>query len=74
MNKKQIMTILNNNGIDENYLGPDMELELGTEEWMGVVEELTGKNPFDDNALTDEDHAKIQDFMDKLEELGIRTF
>ena len=69
---RDIKTILDNNGIDDDYFESmgGKEIETGTEEWLGVLSDITGKDAetaeFDKN-----DEAKIQAFMKKLEASGI---
>jgi hypothetical protein len=71
--REEIMDILNRNGIDEDYF-EDMggrEVEAGSEEWMDVVSELTGKNAYDDSNFTEEDNQRVMTFIQNMEALGI---
>jgi len=79
LNKNQIQemdmdikTILANNGINDDYFESmgGKEIETGTEEWLDILSDVTGKDAY--TAEFDEaDEAKIQVFMQKLEALGI---
>lgn len=67
-----VMSILKRNGIDDDYFESmgGMEIELGTEEWMGVLSDITGKDAYE--AEFDENDDKIiMTFISKLENLGI---
>jgi hypothetical protein len=74
MNKQYVIDVLLNNGIDANYLSNnDNEIEYGGDEWLNVISEITGKD--DERNFTDEDDAKIQQFMGIINrELNIRFF
>jgi hypothetical protein len=67
-----IKTILTNNGIDDDYFESmgGKEIETGTEEWLDVLSDVTGKDAYTAE-FDEEDEAKIQAFMQKLEALGI---
>ena len=67
-----VKTILDNNGIDDDYFESmgEKAIETGTEEWLDILSDVTGKDAY--TAEFDEaDEAKIQVFMQKLEALGI---
>lgn len=79
LNKNQIQemdmdvkTILTNNGIDDDYFESmdGKAIETGTEEWLDVLSDVTGKDAYTAE-FDKEDEAKIQAFMQKLEALGI---
>ena len=79
LNKNQIQemdmdvkTILTNNGIDDDYFESmgGKEIETGTEEWLDVLSDVIGKDAYTAE-FDEEDEAKIQVFMQKLEALGI---
>ena len=79
LNKNQIQemdmdvkTILTNNGIDDDYFESmgGKEIETGTEEWLDILSDVTGKDAYTAE-FDEEDEAKIQAFMQKLEALGI---
>jgi hypothetical protein len=76
MNKQYVIDVLLNNGIDANYLDEmDNEIELGGNEWMDVLSEITGKDAYDTSSITDDDYAKVQQFMGIINrELNIRFF
>ena len=67
-----VKTILDNNGIDDDYFESmgGKEIETGTEEWLDVLSDVTGKDAYTAE-FDEEDEAKIQAFMQKLEALGI---
>ena len=72
INEMDVETILTNNGIDDDYFESmgGKEIETGTEEWLDILSDVTGKDAY--IAEFDEaDEAKIQAFMQKLEALGI---
>jgi hypothetical protein len=79
LNKNQIQemdmdvkTILDNNGIDDDYFESmgEKAIETGTEEWLDILSDVTGKDAYTAE-FDKEDEAKIQVFMQKLETLGI---
>ena len=63
--KPNILQILANNGIDDEYLeNNDNEVEGGTNEWMDVISEITGKNPYETDTITSDDYTKVGQFID----------
>ena len=71
-NDDRVNQILTNNGIDDDYF-EDMggkEIESGGNEWMDVISDLTKKDAYKDT-LDANDNSKIQQFISKLEEMGI---
>jgi hypothetical protein len=79
LNKNQIQemdmdvkTILDNNGIDDDYFESmgEKAIETGTEEWLDILSDVTGKDAYTAE-FDEEDEAKVQAFMQKLEALGI---
>jgi hypothetical protein len=71
--REEIMDILSRNGIDDDYFGNigGREVEAGSEEWMDVVSDITGKNAYDDSNFTEEDNQKVMTFIRNMEALGI---
>lgn len=69
------MDILARNGIDDDYFEAmgGKEIEGGSEEWLDVIEDITGKHPYTDE-FDDEDNEKIEAFMEELEKLGIEFY
>ena len=67
-----VKTILDNNGIDDDYFESmgEKAIETGTEEWLDILSDVTGKDAYTAE-FDEEDEAKIQVFMQKLEALGI---
>jgi hypothetical protein len=52
--------------------GDEPMIEYGTEEWMAIVEEITGKDPYDNNTeYTEQESAAISKFVEEAEKLGI---
>jgi hypothetical protein len=53
-------------------LAAEPRIEYGTEEWMAMVEEITGKDPYDnDTEYTERESALIRKFVEEAEKLGI---
>jgi hypothetical protein len=73
--QNKILTILKNNGIDDEYFKGmgGKEIESGTEEWLGVLADVIGKNIYDDPNydFSEEEGDKIQQFISKLSDMGI---
>jgi hypothetical protein len=72
MSEEEVLNILNQNGVDDDYFESmgDKEIESGTEEWMGILTDLTGKDAFEAD-FDDVDNQKIMSFIKKLKEMGI---
>jgi hypothetical protein len=72
MPEEEILNILNQNGVDEDYFESmgGKEIESGTEEWMGILTDVIEKDAYEAD-LTDEDNQKIMSFIKKLKEMGI---
>jgi hypothetical protein len=70
-NKKLILNLLSSNGVDKEYL-EDMEgIESGSDEWLGILSELVGKDLYSEE-LDSNDDKLIREFIEYLEEeLGI---
>lgn len=70
-----VMDILARNGIDDDYFEAmgEKEIEGGSEEWMDVLADITGKDPYA-GEFDDEDNEKIEAFMEELEKLGIEFY
>ena len=67
-----VMKVLNNNGIDEEYF-EDMggrEIEMGCVEWVDTLCEITGKNVYEED-IDEEDDKKITQFVEIIEANGI---
>ena len=67
-----VMKVLNNNGIDEEYF-EDMggrEIEMGCVEWVDTLCEITGKNVYEED-IDEEDNKKITQFVEIIEANGI---
>ena len=71
-NAIDVMAVLNRNGIDEDYFESmgEKAVEMGSEEWMDVLSDITGKNAYNDE-FTPEDDELIQKFISDMEALGI---
>ena len=80
IDKYYVLRVLNNNGIDEEYLSDnDNMIEGGTEEWMDVLSELCdGIDVYDIdllNNISKEQLDKIEEFIRIMEEeIGIKLF
>lgn len=78
INFDYVMEVLSNNGIDKDYLDEmDGMVEGGSEEWMDVLSEITGKDAYDasiEGDFTEEDNKKIMEFINIMEENGIELF
>jgi len=72
MSEEEVLNILNQNGVDDDYFESmgGKEIESGTEEWMGILTDLTGKDAFEAD-FDDADNQKIMNFIKKLKEMGI---
>jgi hypothetical protein len=72
MDKNYVLSILVNNGIDDDYFESmgGKEIEAGDNEWMDVVSDLTNKDAYTDK-FTDDDNDKVQQFISKLSDMGI---
>ena len=73
LTRDEVKSILENNGINSEYLeDTDNEVIGGTEEWMDVIEEITGKDPYNDT-MGEEESKVINKFIDIMEnELNIQ--
>ena len=70
-----VMEVLNNNGVDQDYLEDnDNEIEGGSEEWMGVISEIIGKSAYNDSEWDEGDSEKIMEFIRVMETQGIVLF
>lgn len=49
-------------------------IESGGEDWMDVVSYITGKDAYDEFALTEDDHILIQEFISVMGEHGIELW
>ena len=68
----EVMKVLNNNGIDEEYF-EDMggrEIEMGCVEWVDTLCEITGKDVYEED-IDEEDDKKITQFVEIIEANGI---
>jgi hypothetical protein len=72
MDENYVLSILVNNGIDDDYFKSmgGKEIEAGDNEWMDVVSDLTNKDAYTDE-FTDDDNDKVQQFISKLSDMGI---
>ena len=66
-NKKLILNLLSNNGVDGDYL-EDMDncIESGSEEWMDILSELVGKDVYSEE-LDKDDSKLVMEFIEYLE-------
>ena len=57
--------------LDEELEEEEPMIEYGSEKWMAILEEITGKDPYEDNTeFTKEESAAIQMFVQEAEKLG----
>jgi hypothetical protein len=70
-NVKQILT---NIGVDlDEMLEEEPMIEYGTETWMAILEEITGKDSYEGNIeFTEQEKAAIKTFVKEAEKLGIK--
>ena len=71
-NIMDVIAVLNRNGIDEDYFESmgGKEVEGGTEEWLDVLSDITGKNAYSDE-FTPKDDKLIRKFIFDMEAMGI---
>lgn len=70
-----VMKVLSDNGIDQNYLDEnDNWIESGTEEWMDVISDITGEDPYDMDEWEEEKFEKIKEFIKVMEANGIEFY
>lgn len=67
---EDVTQILANNGIDDNYLEENEGVISGSEEWMDVSSEITGKDAYDGD-FTDKDYKIVQNFISTMDSMGI---
>jgi hypothetical protein len=72
MDKNYVLKVLTNNGFSDEKLDW-LEIESGSEEWMDVVSEITGKDAYEGD-FSDEDNKKIEEFIDIMVEMGISFY
>ena len=74
MENKELLELLERHGVDNDYL-VDMEgIESGSEEWMSIIAEVVGKDPytmFDDGSWTSEDDKLVKNLINELEKINI---
>jgi hypothetical protein len=69
-----INKLLADNGVDEEYYAGmgGKEIEGGTEEWLDILSDITGKDAYS-GEFSKKDDMKIQTFMNHLSRLGIEV-
>jgi hypothetical protein len=72
MTQQYVIDTLAKNGFTSEHY--DQGMEMGSEEWMDIVETITGKNPYDDSVLTEDDNKMIWEFQVVMGELGIECW
>jgi hypothetical protein len=70
MTKDFVLQVLENNGINQEYLNTNKGI-LIEEEWFNVCEELVGDDVYDDY-FDDMDYPVMVEFHSILKELGIQ--
>ena len=68
---EEIFAILEQNGIDEEYFEGmgGMEIESGGDEWMSVIEDITGEDPYGE--LSEKATVITEIFIKKLYGIGV---
>ena len=57
--------------LDEELAEEEPMIEYGGEEWMAILEEITGKDPYEDNVeFNEQESAAINTFVKEAEKLG----
>jgi hypothetical protein len=72
--KINVQRILANIGmnLEDELAEEEPMIEYGSEEWMAILEEITGKDPYEDNTeYTEEESEAIKMFVKEAEALGI---
>jgi hypothetical protein len=69
-----VKQVLNANDITDEVLAEnDNSFESGTEEWMGVVSDIIGRNAFEFN-YTEDEHNRIMEFISVMNQNGITSW
>ena len=74
LSSQDILKLLANNGIDDDYLEDMGGIESGSDEWLDTLSDLTGKDAYEisiDDSWDEKDNEKIMNFIDTLENMGI---
>jgi hypothetical protein len=74
MENKELLKLLENNGVNQDYLEEMDGIESGSDEWIDILSEYIGKDIFKDiinDTLTDDDNNKINELINKLKNIGI---
>jgi len=66
--QNDVINILTNNEID---IDDEEGIDTDSEEWMDVLSDIIGKNAYDQDNWTEEDHMKVGKFIKVVEEMGI---
>jgi hypothetical protein len=72
MTQQYVIDTLAENGFTSEHY--DQGMEMGSEQWMDIVETITGKNAYDDSVLTEDDNKTIWEFRVVMGELGIECW
>jgi len=74
LSSQDILKLLANNGIDDDYLEDMGGIESGSDEWLDTLSDLTGKDAYEmsiDDSWDEKDNKKIMNLIDTLENMGI---
>jgi hypothetical protein len=74
LSSQDILKLLANNGIDDDYLEDMGGIESGSDEWLDTLSDLTGKDAYEmsiDDSWDEKDNEKIMNLIDTLENMGI---
>ena len=65
-----VLSVLMNNGVNEDYLSEMGGVESGSDEWMEIISEVLGKDSYVEE-FSDSDNDKIMEFISVMEGMGI---
>lgn len=76
LDPNKVKQILNDNGVDDDYFESmagvnNKEIEAGSEEWMGILSDITGKDAYGDE-FSEEDERKIKNLKIILKNMKIK--
>jgi len=74
INSDYMYQTFENLDLDIDTIEGEGGLESGGDDWMEVISYITGKDAYDDDSLTAEDHSLIQDFIVVMEENGLDLY
>lgn len=70
---REVKAILQKHGVDKKFLEDnDNSIEGGTEPWMSILSDITGKDAYNDE-FTEQDDEIVANFESALEDMGIEV-